>query len=675
MAKFTLECPYCGALNRASTFVLARKEIICGNCKSTVNVRTNRMTSRKCPHCGNIFVYDQAKSKNRCPACHKSVTIGQGKIIEFPCPQCSCIMQIDKNAPAATCPVCDYRVEDVQQEYEKSKLVNDNSISVIKYEGDNNTFVWKHPIEDFNLGSQLIVHNSQEAVFFLSGKAMDTFGEGRHTLETENLPILKRANVLPTNKQNPFHAEVYFINKTVQMGIKWGTDSRVRFIDPLTSVPLNIGASGEFSLMVSDSRRLLAKIVGTTGGLTRSQIINASAAGGNDSGAKAPHGWSSLMQGLFRPVMMVRIKTFLAKTIKEENIDILEIDEQMEKLSDSLCKKIAPDFEEYGLSLVQFFVTNVSLPEDDESFKRLCKLRSVPYLATKEAEAQVRITESQRMVMEAQKETDIERTSLEAKQKAIEQGTEIELKKQRELADVEVERQRGLAEAEIMRGKGYSQRDVIEGEVQKAYAESLGQFGKNGGGIPIPGTGGGSGMVNDIVGLGVGFGAAGAVSKQMSKVLDNLNSQTDAPDHKREPEDSGWKCSCGQAGNHGDFCSKCGSPKPVPWDCPSCGSKGNISKCCPECGQPKPVPWDCPSCGKKGIISKCCPDCGARGSQTPKAWVCPNCGKRGLTSKCCPECGTKRPEKDSVWDCDCGARGITSRFCPDCGAKRKDGES
>ncbi len=63
---------------------------------------------------------------------------------------------------------------------------------VIKYEGDNNTFVWKHPCEDFNSMTQLIVHESQEAIFMMNGQALDLFGAGRHTLETQNVPLLSR---------------------------------------------------------------------------------------------------------------------------------------------------------------------------------------------------------------------------------------------------------------------------------------------------------------------------------------------------------------------------------------------------------------------------------------------------------------------------------------------------
>ena len=62
-----------------------------------------------------------------------------------------------------------------------------NLASIIKYEGDNKTFIWKHPVEDFNLGSQLIVHESQEAIFFKDGQALDSFGPGRYTLETQQL--------------------------------------------------------------------------------------------------------------------------------------------------------------------------------------------------------------------------------------------------------------------------------------------------------------------------------------------------------------------------------------------------------------------------------------------------------------------------------------------------------
>ena len=132
--------------------------------------------------------------------------------------------------------------------------------SIIKSEGDNSTFIWKHPKEDFNTSTQLIVHESQEAVFFMNGQALDLFGPGRYTLETENIPLLRKITNIPTNGQTPFHCEVYFINKTEQMAIRWGTDSKVQYMEPTYGFPTSIGASGEMTLSVGDSRKLLTSL-------------------------------------------------------------------------------------------------------------------------------------------------------------------------------------------------------------------------------------------------------------------------------------------------------------------------------------------------------------------------------------------------------------------------------
>lgn len=622
MAKFHIECPHCKTLNQASTFILAKKLIKCGSCGKDIDVKANRLGSKTCPHCKNVFVYDQAKDNNVCPACHKKIEPGTGKMVSFGCPQCGCTMTVDENSATATCPVCDYFVSDVNKQAAKSRLVSDGGISVLKYEGDNSTFIWKHPIEDFNTGSQLIVHESQEAVFFLDGQALDSFGPGRYSLETENMPLLKKFLKLPTNGQNPFHAEIYFINKTVQMGLKWGTDSRVRFIEPNTGIPLDLGASGEMNLQVSDGRKLLIKLVGTAGGLTRQQILNAAAAqdrkllGGNTDGD-----WAAALKGFFRPLIMTTIKTHLASAIKEQNLNILEIDAQLEALSTALGSKITLGFEEYGLTIPQFYVTNVALPEDDANFKKIKELLASQYLGVREAEVEADIVAAKRKKILEQQQTELEIARFEAEKKRV--AGEM---------DIELQRQRGLTEAEIMAAKGYSEKDVLQADVQKAYAAGIGQMGANGGG--------GSGIVSDMLGLGVGLAAAGQVGGQVGDMMKgfaggNASAET--------PKADGWKCSCGAEGNTGKFCAECGSPKPELWDC-ACGAKGNKGKFCSECGAPKPEAWDCPHCGAKGNKGKFCSECG------------------------------KTREVADTWDCKCGKKGITGKFCSECGAKKEDNE-
>ena len=89
------------------------------------------------------------------------------------------------------------------------------------------------------------------------------FGPGRHTLETGNIPLLRHLINIPTGGVSAFHCEVYFINKTEQMAIRWGTDSKVQYVEPTYKFPISIGANGEMSLCVDDSRKLLVKLVGT----------------------------------------------------------------------------------------------------------------------------------------------------------------------------------------------------------------------------------------------------------------------------------------------------------------------------------------------------------------------------------------------------------------------------
>lgn len=122
------------------------------------------------------------------------------------------------------------------------------------------------------------------------------FGAGRYTLETQQLPILEKAYKLPTDTEGTFHSEVYFINCTTQMAIKWGTPDKVRFIDPLTGAPLELGASGELNLQVKDSRRLLLKLVGTMKGIAWNE--------GGD-------GFTKSLQASFRPVIAQGVKTSL----------------------------------------------------------------------------------------------------------------------------------------------------------------------------------------------------------------------------------------------------------------------------------------------------------------------------------------------------------------------------
>ena len=168
MARFVIECPQCGKFAEAKTGFFARKKIDCA-CGYTINVRTDRMASRVCPHCGNTVIFDQAKGADaRCPVCGEPINTmaEQSKVVEFPCRQCGVQLRASRAASTYTCPVCDC-VNDVAERARAEEIRQSGMPSVVKYEGDGMTLVWKHPIEDFYFGYQLIVHENQEAVLSL----------------------------------------------------------------------------------------------------------------------------------------------------------------------------------------------------------------------------------------------------------------------------------------------------------------------------------------------------------------------------------------------------------------------------------------------------------------------------------------------------------------------------
>ncbi len=702
MAKYTLECPKCGSLNTPpSSLKFWQKELKCISCKEVIDIKQSRMVTKICPNCGKYIVCDQKKlNGKKCPSCgtelKKSAT-AEYKYTDVICPQCNCTIEIDKTKDIADCPICD-KVFDVKEILLKENLVSSTGISVIKYEGDNRTFVWKHPVEDFNYGSQLIVHESQEAIFMYNGQALDLFPPGKYSLETDSIPMLKNVADFGTGKQKPFHAEVYFINKTVQMGIKWGTDSRVRFIEPNTGIPLDIGASGELNLQVSDARKLLVKLVGTTGGLSRSDILRAAQRSdalpnelnnsyskgiinenNNSRNLDANHlndGWASTLRGFFRPLIMTTVKTHLASTIKSESINILEIDEKLEVLSNALRDKISSGFEEYGLFVPQFYVTNVALPEDDKNFKRIRELMAASYLGVKEAETEAEIIAARRKKILEEQATALELEKVAAEKMRIKAQAEADTMTIKGSAGNLLRQQKGLIDAEVMQAKGYNQKDVLESEVQKAYAHGIGQIGSNAGGSG--GGNGGGNMVSDILGLSVGLSAMGAVTDKVSDVMKNVNGGFAGSTGAKAQTDTekGWTCSCGNSGNTGKFCTECGKTKPEVWDCAECGTKSNAGKFCSGCGAAKPEAWDCPHCGAKGNKGKFCSECGkTKDAVVADTWDCV-CGNSGITGKFCSECGCKKPEAAAhdTWDCKCGNKGIKGKFCTECGNKKPEAE-
>ncbi len=384
---------------------------------------------------------------------------------------------------------------------------------IIKYEGDNATFVWKHPCEDFNSLTQLIVHESQEAIFFMNGQALDLFGPGRYTLETQNIPLIGKALNRATGDETPFHCEVYFINKTEQMAVKWGTDSKVQYIEPTYGFPISIGASGDMALRASDSRKLLVKLVGTENLLTQNKLLS-----------------------YLRSILMTRVKTYIAQVMKTKGINIFEIDQNLTSFSESIKQLLIPDFEDYGIALEKFFVTTIVKPDGEGRYEKFKELHFRQYAEIAEAKLRQQVD-----IIEA--ETEAKKTIIESK---------------------------ALAEKRATEGYTYGQERGFDVAEKVAENEAVGEFTNMGVGLgTMAGVGGAvGGMVGGVMN--------GALSSATSNAMPTVQSFCENCGAKLNA-DAAFCEECGAPVQKKNGCKNCGYVFERQGKfCPKCGTKREV---------------------------------------------------------------------------------------------------
>ena len=212
----------------------------------------------------------------------------------------------------------------------------------IKYDGPPDVLVWKYPKDNITLGAQLIVNESQEALFFRGGQALDLFPPGTYTLSTNNLPILQKLVDLPFGGQTPFSAEVYYVNRVARLDYKWGTRTPIAIEDPKYGVLLNLGCFGQFGLRVLDSRTLITQLVGTSSSWDANSVLE-----------------------YFRGVIITRVKDSVAKAVVQKGISVVGINAYVDELSEIAEYRLRDEFAKYGLELLKFFITSINVPDEE----------------------------------------------------------------------------------------------------------------------------------------------------------------------------------------------------------------------------------------------------------------------------------------------------------------------
>lgn len=433
-------------------------------------------------------------------------------------------------------------------------------VEVVKYNGSPDVFAWKYPSEELGTWTQLIVNESQEAVLFKGGKALDLFESGRHTLSTANIPFLNKIINLPFGGRSPFTAEVWYVNKAYSLDIKWGTPTPIQLQDPKYKVFVPVRSFGQFGIQIDDSRKFLIKLVGTLPVFDKTSILK-----------------------YFRGLYLTKVKDSISSYLINKQISVLEINAYIDELSEHIKERIMPTMDEYGIKLVNFYINDINVPEDDPAVQKL-------------------------------------KTALAKR------------------AEMDIVGYNYVQERSF---------DTLEGAATNTNAGQAGLMGAGIGlGLGV-GVGGAVGTQMGSIAQNITTGTekkacpkCNALMEKDSRFCSKCGYDTAAaPKEEEKPEQKPDNTTCKGCGaefsKNAKFCPECGK-KYNP--CPKCGEDMQAGETvCGACGYEAPKP--CPKCGylPENKNFKFCPECGA--SLVNK---CPNCNAEIIGSpKFCPECGYK----------------------------------
>ncbi|MBE5745142.1 MAG: SPFH domain-containing protein [Clostridiales bacterium] len=237
-------------------------------------------------------------------------------------------------------------------------------LNVIEQEMTNEQLVVRNHIEDFNTKSQLIVYESQEALFYKNGQALDLFGPGKHTLTTENVPIIKKIFGAIFGGKTPFPCDVYFINKVNVLDIVWGTDAPIELEDPKYPMIVGVRANGQTGIRVIDSRRFAVKVVGQLQEFTVDAVRRS-----------------------IKGMMLSSIKESIAAVIIEKKISILDISTRLSEIATEIQDKINAKIADLGLECDHFSVNSIMARDGDLDELRKMKAKTMALTSDADLEA------------------------------------------------------------------------------------------------------------------------------------------------------------------------------------------------------------------------------------------------------------------------------------------------
>lgn len=220
-------------------------------------------------------------------------------------------------------------------------------INVVKVEMADWEICKKFPTDDLRLGSQLVVYPTQVAFFVKGGQIFDQFDAGTYTLKSENIPLLNKVINIPFG-ESPFKAEVWFVNLTTKLDMKWGTTTPLQLEDPKYGIIVPVRAYGTYGLKVNEPVVFLKSLMGNSAIFTSTKVNE-----------------------YFKGKLLSHLNNTLSKALVNEGTSVLEVNSRLLELSEFCQNEINVFFKKYGLSLEDFSFGSINVPANDPSVIKL----------------------------------------------------------------------------------------------------------------------------------------------------------------------------------------------------------------------------------------------------------------------------------------------------------------
>ena len=424
---------------------------------------------------------------------------------------------------------------------------------VIKYEGDNSNLVYKYPVEDFNTKSRLVVQQAQEAIFYYKGQMADRFEvPDTYVLDSQNIPILRHLLNFPFGKESPFHAIVYFINKTEQRNIKWG----IRQFDIFPkkyNVHLCLGVHGVFSFVISDAELLINTLVGTERELN-----------------------TETLKEKIIDTLKAEVTEILTDYLNNTESNYYIVKSKLSTLSNIMGREFKYCFAtKYGIEITEFIISGfnekfdeIDCPGNRERFAMYENLVSKDFnIASKNFNNEMLVLEEQ------------------GKLEVIKLNQDVE--KRNALIQIEIEKIRNM------------ELDITEKE-KLAYSVALALAENEGAGN----------MTSTGFGLGTMIGTANVASTTIEPIFRDVLSSITNDDYGNSKFGLGLDDYEDEDDSPSNIDLNDMNVEKNKVVCPQCHSTISKSKFCPDCGYK--FENKCPNCGTETNGAKFCPECGVK---------------------------------------------------------------